>query len=126
MTADIAHAIRKHLFATYDTEWLLKGGCELALGTAQFWASRVSYNDTKQRYDIRGIMGPDEDHSNVTNNAYTNVAAALNLYLGEYVLYYCSIIKLLNNNRIGVTVSPRVYVIKLAIQRILNLQIGQK
>lgn len=29
------------------------------------------------------VMGPDEDHENVTNNAYTNVVAAYALFFGE-------------------------------------------
>lgn len=29
------------------------------------------------------VMGPDEDHPNVTNSVFTNVIAGLSLYLGE-------------------------------------------
>lgn len=82
ITADIGHALRKHFFVTHDFEWFREIGCDLAYGTAKFWASRVSWNTTTNRYDIKGIMGPDEDHYNVNNNAYTNVAAALNLHFG--------------------------------------------
>lgn len=60
-------------------------GCDLAYGTAQFWENRVQLNSTTNRYDINGIMGPDEDHYNINNNAYTNVVAALNLHFASLV-----------------------------------------
>ena len=34
-------------------------------------------------------MGPDEDHYNVTNNVYTNVIAAINLYFGDFAACSC-------------------------------------
>lgn len=83
ITADIGHAVRQHFFATHDLIWLRQVGCELAYGTSQFWESRVTFNSSTNRYDINGVMGPDEDHYNINNNAYTNVAAALNLYFGS-------------------------------------------
>lgn len=85
ITTDIGHALRQHFFATYDLEWMEAVGFDLAIGTAEFWASRVTFNELTNRYDINGIMGPDEDHWNISNNAFTNVGAALNLYFGSYV-----------------------------------------
>jgi trehalose/maltose hydrolase-like predicted phosphorylase len=32
---------------------------------------------------IAGVMGPDEDHKNVTNNVYTNVVAGYAMYFAE-------------------------------------------
>lgn len=75
--------MRKHFFTTHDFQWFQSIGCELAYGTAEFWESRVSWNEQTKRYDINGVMGPDEDHQNVNNNAYTNVVAALNLHFGS-------------------------------------------
>lgn len=34
-------------------------------------------------------MGPDEFHQDVSNNAYTNVIAAMNLYFGEFAGCVC-------------------------------------
>ena len=50
---------------------------------ARFWASAVSYNPKLDRYEILGVMGPDEYHDaypdsgrqGVDNNTYTNVMA---------------------------------------------------
>lgn len=91
ITADIGHAVRQRFFATHDLQWMKEVGFELAMGTAEFWASRVTFNESTNRFDINEIMGPDEDHSNINNDAYSNVGAALNLYFGSYVLVHCII-----------------------------------
>lgn len=80
ITADIGHALRQQYFASNDLVWLQEVGCNLAYGTGQFWESRVAFNASTNRYDICGVMGPDENHKNITNNPFTNVGAALNLY----------------------------------------------
>jgi alpha,alpha-trehalase len=57
---------------------------EVILEVARFWASLASYNPTTGRYDIAGVVGPDEYHDaypdaeepGLVNNAYTNVMAA--------------------------------------------------
>lgn len=82
VTADIGHAVRNIFYATNDLQWMKEVGCDLAIGTAKFWASRVTLNKTSNRYTINGVMGPDEDHWIISNSAYTNVGAALNLYFG--------------------------------------------
>ena len=70
--------------ATGDLEFLSLYGAELLLEIARFWASITSYDDTRDRYVITGVMGPDEYHDaypdarepGLRNNAYTNVMAA--------------------------------------------------
>jgi len=50
---------------------------------ARFWASIAQWNEARGRYDIRGVMGPDEFHDGypdrdapgLDNNTYTNVMA---------------------------------------------------
>jgi alpha,alpha-trehalase len=60
------------------------------LEIARFWASIASYDRTHDRYDIKGVMGPDEFHTaypdrgpsgegGLDNNAYTNVMASWTL-----------------------------------------------
>ena len=59
---------------------------EIAIETAHFWASRVTFNEKRERYEIPDIIGPDEYHEHVDNNAFTNYMAAWNLRLaGELV-----------------------------------------
>ncbi|XP_058121395.1 protein-glucosylgalactosylhydroxylysine glucosidase-like [Anopheles ziemanni] len=89
ITADIAYAARLYYYATGDLEWLRTDACRLAYETARFWRSRVDYNPETDTFDIGRIMGPDEDHHNVTNSIYTNVVAAHNLFFGAFVGCHC-------------------------------------
>ena len=53
----------------------------MLLEIARFMASLTTYNGKRKRYEIRGVMGPDEYHdkypgaetAGINNNAYTNV-----------------------------------------------------
>ncbi|KAG5684457.1 hypothetical protein PVAND_013691 [Polypedilum vanderplanki] len=87
--SDIAFAFRSHLAATRDLTWWKKYGCDIAWNTAKFWESRVKFNETTKFYDIRNVMGPDEDHHDIDNNVYTNVNAAINLYFGDFAGCAC-------------------------------------
>ncbi|MDP8260945.1 MAG: glycosyl hydrolase family 65 protein [Candidatus Kappaea frigidicola] len=79
ISADIAYAIYNYILHTDDKGFLLKYGIEMVFETARFYASRVEYNKAKDRYDINGVIGPDEFHINVNNNAFTNYMAKWNL-----------------------------------------------
>ncbi|XP_055591890.1 protein-glucosylgalactosylhydroxylysine glucosidase-like isoform X2 [Uranotaenia lowii] len=89
ITADISYALRQYFAATHDLSWLNTKGCFLAAEIAKFWASRLSHDPVTDLYDIKAVMGPDEDHETVTNNAYTNVAAAYALYFGDLTKCMC-------------------------------------
>jgi trehalose/maltose hydrolase-like predicted phosphorylase len=62
-------------------------GAELMFEVARFWASIAHYNPARDRYEIHGVMGPDEYHEcdpaldgpGLRNNAYTNVMVAWSL-----------------------------------------------
>lgn len=81
ITADIAYAVHKYYVATDDENFMLRYGYELIFETARYWVSRVKYNKKRRKYDIRGVIGPDEFHENVDNNAYTNMLAGWNLFI---------------------------------------------
>jgi kojibiose phosphorylase len=51
--------------------------------TARFWASRVEYDTAQRAYVIRNVIGPDEFHTNVDNNAFTNFMARWNLLIAH-------------------------------------------
>ncbi len=51
---------------------------ELVLETARYWASRAQV-DESGRAHILGVVGPDEYHERVDDNAFTNVMARWNL-----------------------------------------------
>jgi trehalose/maltose hydrolase-like predicted phosphorylase len=79
IVADVAYAAYTYWHVTGDDAWLTAQGAELILDTAKFWASRAEFNVTAGRYEYRDVIGPDEYHDHVDNNAYTNRLAQWNL-----------------------------------------------
>ncbi|MGB8984890.1 MAG: glycoside hydrolase family 65 protein, partial [Anaerolineales bacterium] len=79
ISADIAHAAYQYWQATGDDDWFIEKGMELILDTARFWASRAEWNAEAKRYEYNDVIGPDEYHEHVDNNAYTNRMAQWNL-----------------------------------------------
>lgn len=72
ISTDIAYAVYQYWQATGDHQWMQDYGAEMLLDTAVFWGSRVEWNGEKDRYEIRDVIGPDEYHEHVDNNAFTN------------------------------------------------------
>jgi trehalose/maltose hydrolase-like predicted phosphorylase len=77
VSADIAFAVWLHWRATGDDLFMARAGTEILVETARFWASRVQFADG--RAHIRRVIGPDEYHETVDDNAYTNAMAIFNL-----------------------------------------------
>jgi beta-phosphoglucomutase family hydrolase len=79
----IAYNTWQYFQVTYDVEFLQFFGAELILDIARFWSSIAMFNDERGRYEIHGVMGPDEFHEGypglrapgLNNNAYTNIMA---------------------------------------------------
>jgi trehalose/maltose hydrolase-like predicted phosphorylase len=63
---------------TADEAFAIGPGRELLVQTARWWASRIE-QDEQGRGHILGVIGPDEYHERVNDNAYTNVMARWNL-----------------------------------------------
>ena len=78
ISADIGWAVWEYWKATGDDEFMASMGTELLLETARFWASRAS-RDELGRFHIPMVVGPDEYHEGVDDNAYTNVLARYNI-----------------------------------------------
>jgi trehalose/maltose hydrolase-like predicted phosphorylase len=84
VNAAIFYNIWKYFRATNDLEFLEGYGAEMMLEIARFWASIAHFNPERERYEIHGVMGPDEFHEKypdepeggLRNNAYTNVMVA--------------------------------------------------
>ncbi|MGH2482615.1 MAG: hypothetical protein ACRDHW_23460, partial [Ktedonobacteraceae bacterium] len=79
ITSSIAFATWHYWDVTGDDEYMRQYGAELLLSTATFWVSRVTYNAGNGEYEINDVIGPDEWHEHVNNNAYTNVMAHWNI-----------------------------------------------
>ncbi len=66
----------------------------MMLEIARFWASIAHFNPDRDRWEIHGVMGPDEFHERypgaaeggLRNNAYTNVMAAWICQIAQQVL----------------------------------------
>ncbi|WP_214110180.1 glycoside hydrolase family 65 protein [Acrocarpospora catenulata] len=77
----VGYNVWQHYAATGDLEFLTGFGGELLIETARFAAALARLEPASGRYEIRGVMGPDEYHDaypgadrpGLDNNAYTNV-----------------------------------------------------
>jgi trehalose/maltose hydrolase-like predicted phosphorylase len=79
----IAYNVWQHYMVTGNTAFLRFTGAELLIEIARFWSSATTYNEAEDRYEIHGVVGPDEYHEaypdsdepGLRNNTYTNVMA---------------------------------------------------
>ena len=78
VSADIAYAVWQYWHATGDDTFMRAAGAEILVETARFWASRAQIEPDGHAH-IRQVIGPDEYHELVDDNAYTNAMAAFNL-----------------------------------------------
>ena len=78
ISADVAFGVWNYWQATGDDRFLVEAGTEILIETARFWASRAE-REEDDRYHIRGVIGPDEYHETVDDNAFTNGLAQWNL-----------------------------------------------
>ncbi len=86
ITSDIAFAAWQYYHVTGDQDFMDRYGYELLIDTAKFWASRLEWNESENRYEINQVVGPDEYKEHVNNNAFTNYTAHWNIQKAiEYV-----------------------------------------
>ncbi|MGA2470660.1 MAG: glycosyl hydrolase family 65 protein [Solirubrobacteraceae bacterium] len=78
IVADVAWAAACYIDWTGDQEFREGSGKRLLVETARYWTSRAQRDDDGRAH-IRGVIGPDEYHELVDDNAYTNVMARWNL-----------------------------------------------
>ena len=84
VSAAIFYNVWRYFQATEDLPFLRDYGAEMMLEIARFWGSIAHFNPGRGRYEIHGVMGPDEFHEKypgaaeggLRNNAYTNVMVA--------------------------------------------------
>lgn len=79
----VAYGIWHYVHLTEDMDFLWHYGAEMLLQVARFMASRVEQGGKTGKYGFFGVMGPDEFHLMVNNNAYTN-------YMGMRTLDYAA------------------------------------
>ena len=80
----IVYNMWRYVHSTDDKVFLSLYGADMALEIARFFDSLTTFSEDKGRYEIKGVMGPDEYHDaypeahepGLNNNAYTNVMTA--------------------------------------------------
>lgn len=80
----VAYNTWRYWETTADAGFLTEYGAEMLVEVARFWSSLATYDAAADRYDIRGVMGPDEFHDGypdaagrgIDNSAYVNLMTA--------------------------------------------------
>lgn len=94
INAILAFNICQYYQITGDRVFMIDYGLELILEIARFWASIARLHPITGRYEIHGVVGPDEYHTQyleggaanesrpgIDNNSYTNIIASWTLRL---------------------------------------------
>ena len=81
----VAYGIWHYEKVTRDDDFLWLYGAEILAQIARFLISRVGKSPLTGKYGYYGVMGPDEFHMMVNNNAYTN-------YMGKRSLEYAAMV----------------------------------
>lgn len=88
IVSDVIYGVERYYRVTGDEEFLVECGLEMVFLTARFWASRIV--DSGERCEIRRVIGPDEFHEHVDNNAYTNELVKWHLKLAAMLFKHVS------------------------------------
>ncbi|WP_431892606.1 glycoside hydrolase family 65 protein [Cellulosimicrobium funkei] len=80
----VAYDVWQHFQATGDRAYLVRRGAEMLIEVARCWSSMARWDRRRDRFVVRGVMGPDEFHTGypgrelegIDNNAYSNVMAS--------------------------------------------------
>lgn len=86
ISGDIAIAMWEYFRVTGDDSVLLEGGAEVILECARFYFSYAFFKEDKRRYEILDVVGPDEYHERVNNNAFTNLVARETFVIAEQLV----------------------------------------
>ena len=78
INADIADAAIRYVNATGDGEFERTTALQLLAETARLWRS-LGHHDSRGRFRIDGVTGPDEYSAVVDNNVFTNLMARRNM-----------------------------------------------
>lgn len=77
VSAAVVYGIFKYINATGDTTLFEQGGAETVIECARMYRSLLIKRADSELYEIHDVVGPDEYHERVNNNAYTNRMAKL-------------------------------------------------
>ena len=78
IVGQVAWAAAHYIDWTGDERFAQGDGRRLLVETARYWASRARFDDGGRAH-VYGVIGPDEYHEPVDDNAFTNLIARWNL-----------------------------------------------
>jgi kojibiose phosphorylase len=78
VSSAVAHGLLAYRVATGDTDVMADFGAEILFETSRFWVSRLEPMPNGE-LGLTSVVGPDEFHEHVDNNAYTNYLARWHL-----------------------------------------------
>ncbi len=79
VSSDVAYGVLTYVAATGDMDFMLDYGAEILFETSRFWIDRLEYRAGTGQYVLTRVIGPDEFHEHVDNNAFTNRMAQWHL-----------------------------------------------
>ncbi len=85
ISPDLVYTIWRYYLATGDWRFIEEQGAEIIFEVARFLYSFAYFKKDKHRYELIRVLGPDEYHENVDNNAFTNYLARYSLQKALYV-----------------------------------------
>ncbi len=88
ISGDVAIAMWEYFKVTGDDSVLLDGGAEVILECARFYYSYAYFKRDKNRFEILDVIGPDEYHERVNNNAFTNMVAKATFEIADAAAEY--------------------------------------
>lgn len=102
ISADMVYGLWEYCTVSGDYSLLNQGGLDLMYECLLFFYSYASFKPRKDRFELHSVIGPDEYHENINNNAFTNTmvgysadafAKALALAQKQYPDTYKSFVK---------------------------------
>ena len=88
ISGDVAIAMWEYFKLTGDDSLLLEGGAEVILECARFYYSYAYFKKDKNQYEILDVIGPDEYHERVNNNAFTSMVAKATFEIANATVKY--------------------------------------
>lgn len=87
ISADVAYAVYQYWRISGDDTFMRNYGAEIILETARFWECRVEPDAHEPGlFSISNVIGPDEYHDHVDNNAFTNRMVAWHMHCALEIL----------------------------------------
>ncbi len=86
ISSAIVYGLRRYMEITGDRRLFAEGGAEVILECANFYYDLLIRKVNGSYYELHDVIGPDEYHERVNNNAYTNRMAKYTFDSAVYVI----------------------------------------